>query len=135
MEVAMKKYFFILFVLFIGCKENPVAPVQEPDYKEYVAIVTQSGAGDPKVKVLSNTLDGDISWSRISYGHYLIDSPGLFRVGKTVAFLTDGVGINSKYGLSIDSYFPNQITLYTWVSGVLTDSQLYNTSLTIRVYK
>jgi hypothetical protein len=40
-------------------------------YKEYSALLTQSGTGDPVATILSNDTGNTIAWSRIAPGLYL----------------------------------------------------------------
>lgn len=53
-------------------------------YKEYVAILTQSGTSAPVATELINTLGSSIAFSRTATGSYKGTATGLFTVGKTV---------------------------------------------------
>lgn len=39
-------------------------------YKEYMALLTQSGTDDPTVTIIKNELSGDVSWTRNATGIY-----------------------------------------------------------------
>jgi hypothetical protein len=43
---------------------------QEPKYKVYTALLTQSGTDAPVATVLENTLGGDVVWSYEDVGNY-----------------------------------------------------------------
>ena len=55
----------------------------EPKYKVYTALLTQTGTSDPVATVLENTL-GDIVWSRVGVGHYSGVLLGAFTANKTI---------------------------------------------------
>ena len=40
-------------------------------YNRYIAVLTQSGQGDPVVQVIANHLGEDITWTRTSTGNYV----------------------------------------------------------------
>lgn len=54
-----------------------------PNYKEYIATLTQSGTSAPVAMVLSNTLGGTLVWSRVAQGEYAATLSGAFTVNKT----------------------------------------------------
>jgi hypothetical protein len=118
-------------------------------YKKYVALISQSGAADPTVIVLENTLGGDIVWTTESAGRYVGTLAGAFPLNKTVCFATTG----SNYGNSntiigfckYDDNIPDTVLLQTgWVYngggypqnlGTVDGSGThYEVSIEIRVY-
>ncbi len=62
------------------------APSGGSSYKEYVALITQTGTDAPVATVVTNTI-GTITWSRQSTGYYKATSSALFTAGKT--FIND----------------------------------------------
>lgn len=54
----------------------------------YLALVSQSGSGDPSVTVLKNTLGGTVTPSRFAQGFYRFTLTGAFLSGKTAARCT-----------------------------------------------
>lgn len=52
--------------------------------KEYIALLTQSGANAPIVNVKRNTLDGEVVWTRNSTGLYLGTLDGAFFANETI---------------------------------------------------
>jgi len=57
-----------------------------PAYKEYVALITQTGTDAPVATEVINTI-GSITWSRQDVGYYKATSSTLFTSGKT--FIND----------------------------------------------
>lgn len=109
----------------LGCEVAiPIHPDPEP-YLEYVAIMNQAGTDAPVATVLSNTLGGNIIWTRTAPGDYTGTLAGAFPAGKL--FLFAGV---ENITVPISRLSDNAIRLQTPDSdGILTD-----TSLQIRVY-
>jgi hypothetical protein len=134
----MKKSLFILVLslLLISCKEkdNIVSVPQEPDYKEYVALVYQNGIKAPVPTILSNTFSDTLIWSRQSIGTYLVTSKHEFTIDKTIILISGGMG----EGELIQSFWYDgtRIMIYTFSSnGTSEDNLLANASVMIRVYK
>lgn len=100
-----------------------------PSYKKYVALMTQSGSGNPVATVLENTLGGTVVWTRTSSGSYKGELSGAFTTDKTVIFFN-----------ASDSPFQSYIKLNTvsnyidWQNG--SDDRMGNngTMIEIRVY-
>lgn len=107
---------------------------QEPKYKVYTALLTQSGTDAPVAIVLENTLGGDVSWTRANPGDYIANTSGLLTLNKTGFFIQpidSGVEAN-MYNNLIDT---NKVELQiknTALEGV--DNALLNTLIEIRVY-
>jgi hypothetical protein len=57
-------------------------------YKVYTALFVQSGASNPIVNILENTLTGDITWTRDDVGVYLGILTGEFTLDKTFSLMT-----------------------------------------------
>jgi hypothetical protein len=114
-----------------------VASVAGKPYKEYVAVLTQSGLGNnPTMSTgtaLQNELSGPIAWTTSGVGIYTGTLNGAFTVGKTTVYIN---GFTSSTNSVIRAYSNsvNSITINTTVSGTLTDSILSNAGITIRVY-
>lgn len=125
-----------------------------PNYKEYVALLTQSGTDAPVATVLSNTI-GNIVWTRVNVGSYdgilngafpsdKLIIPGFFSFhgdGTTSIKITDGYGSPSTVIGSYSIYRGNDNIIsiviedasgeYAEWSSLLTNSKL---SLVVRVY-
>jgi hypothetical protein len=68
--------------LWVGREDGSAWPAV--GYKEYVALLTQTGTNAPVATVLSNTL-GSGTWSRADAGSYVLTfSSSVFTLGKTV---------------------------------------------------
>lgn len=108
-------------------------------YKEYVALLTQTGTDAPTAEVLSNTLGFTPVFARVSQGVYTMSQEDGFPIGKTFFIInssmteTDGtifflIGYEttpSPDRLKIESYQP---------VASFTDDRLLNTPIQIRVY-
>ena len=57
---------------------------QEPTYKVYTALLSQSGTNAPVATVLENTLGDIVTFTYKDVGTYNIISNGLFTEGKTI---------------------------------------------------
>ena len=105
-----------------------------PTYKKYVALITQSGTNAPTAIVLNNTFDGDILFTRFAVGTYTGKLDGIFPDENKV-----WMQIQNTYGTSPGVpyiYYSdvNNFSIETYVGGALSDDELYNTSIEIRVY-
>lgn len=65
-----------------------VKSLEDKIYKVYTAIITQTGNSEPTAVVLSNTLGGEVTFSRSQAGAYNINSSALF--GDTPPFIVLG---------------------------------------------
>jgi hypothetical protein len=105
---------------------------QEPKYKVYTALLTQSGTDAPVATVLENTL-GNITFSYNSDGNFNINSSSLFTINKTY------VSISSNDELAIVfRYFQEDENIINIASGN-SDTSIFsnyfnNTPIEIRVY-
>lgn len=103
-------------------------------YKVYSALLTQSGTNDPVATVLENTL-GDVVFSRIGIGNFLVSSSGLFVENKTFimhkSIPLDDSGYSLKsYSLTVNSF---SLTTAEITSGNIDDILLLE-PIEIRVY-
>lgn len=64
---------------------NPIInKLNNPSYKVYTALLTQTGTDAPVATILENTL-GNIVWTRINPGQYMGTLAGAFTTNKTVS--------------------------------------------------
>ena len=76
-------------------------------YKEYVALLTQTGTDAPVATVLYNDLGGTVVWTYSSVGEYIATLAGAFTINKT-----DPGGYPKPIGRDLLGYFDNNaITL------------------------
>ena len=130
------KHLFIVLVLsllLVGCeKENPMAPLQEPDYKEYVALVSQSDTSAPTATIISNTFGEPPLWVRSSNGTYSANLIGTFPQNKTLCIISSPIIYEQTIGYILQNI--NTITFVTFDHGNLSDNVFSHTSIEIRVY-
>lgn len=102
-------------------------------YKVYTALISQSGASAPTVKILENTI-GAIVWTKISSGEYSGTLTGAFTLNKSTVNLTsNNQSVSLSGGASASSNFVS-ISSQELVTGVLTDDLMTDSYLEIRVY-
>ena len=75
--------------------------IQQPKYKVYTALLTQTGTNAPVATVLENTLGGEVVWSYVSIGNYLATLSGAFTENKTL--------LPNVYSLSVDGVLEGTI--------------------------
>jgi hypothetical protein len=94
-------------------------------YKNYVALISQTGTSNPTVKILENTL-GNIVWSRNGIGEYSGTLIGAFTTDKTW-------GVSNQYANNnISLYYGNQdVIILDILEG---DNLISDLSIEIRVY-
>ena len=105
-------------------------------YKEYVAVLTQTGVNAPTMTggaPFVNELGGTIVWSYSGVGIYAGTLTGAFTVGKTVIFI-NGFMSSTNNLMRAFSNSVNSVNINTFSSGVGADSILNNAGITIRVY-
>ena len=108
----------------------PPPPVYIPPYKEYTALMNQSGTTAPIVSTLfENNLDFDPIFTYVSVGTYRIISSSGFPV-KTYCSFTNG---NFFYKAERINSSTIEITVRT-IAGNPQDNSMANTNLSIRVY-
>lgn len=104
-------------------------------FKEYVAVLSQSGSSDPTVDaVINNTFTGGITITRASTGVYSLTSASSeFVSGKTLATISNGINGNGQVGSQYNTI--SIVTVSTRNSaGAATDSILSGATLIVRVY-
>jgi hypothetical protein len=122
--------------LWVGHEDGTAWPAV--GYKEYVALLTQTGTNAPVATVLSNTL-GTVTFSRQDIGTYSINSSSLFTQNKNSAmgarmfwFNTQAIDVD-KYGFTI-WVSASAIELTTFEVDSQSDNQLTNQEFSIRIY-
>ena len=105
---------------------------QEPKYKVYTALLSQSDTDAPVATVLENTL-GDIVWSRINSGEYLATLNGVFLEDKTDVRITANTGQGNTTITNIQSVDSVYVALSDSTDD-LSDELLRLTPIEIRVY-
>ena len=101
-------------------------------YKEYVAIINQSGTSAPTATVINNELGGAVTFVYNSIGVYGATLTGAFTRYKTTVTPTNGdryEGTLSGKWISDD-----EINLYCMGSGGSADDIITDATLIIRVY-
>lgn len=114
-------------------------------YKEYVALLSQTGTSAPTATVLYNDLGGAIVWAYQNVGEYTGTLTGAFVLNKTALNIT-GVGTDAPYAstASLTRNSANEIGIVTtaiesidFVGGevvAIRNGILNATLVTIRVY-
>jgi len=97
-----------------------------PAYKVYTALLTQSGTAAPVVTVLSDTLDLNVNWSRVSVGKYYGgDITSKCPDGKTVYIVSDASNGINLYGVPL-----KQVHLWTYGNDIPQTGRFLNLSVT-----
>lgn len=106
-------------------------------YQSYVALLNQSGNGDPVPTVLENTMQITLAWSRVTTGIYkadwstvLPDTNTLFINPSQGNFKNQTVIVNA-FGSSIAGF---QLSTFNQSLAALSDDELNNTGIEIRIY-
>ena len=113
---------------------------QEPKYKVYTALLTQSGTDAPVATVLENTLGETISFSYVTPGYYSINTTGEFPQNKTTFSIKNvissaQVSSETYIGIFSDSLNINTIDFTTLDNNNISfNNILLNTPIEIRVY-
>lgn len=108
-----------------------------PQPLKYVALISQTGTGNPVATVLENTLGGTVVWTRQSVGSYVGTLNGAFKLNKTWCISGINVTTGSTYHKLpiINQVDVNRIIIEqrdTSASGTLSDSM--STHIEVRVY-
>ena len=103
-------------------------------FKEYVAIINQSGTSDPTATVISNELGGTVTLNYVDVGSYTATLTGAFTTNKTIVSITSG---NSSASASLFGYSSDSDTIkfgsYDSL-GNAKDGFITNSTFIIRVY-
>ena len=105
-----------------------------PSYQKYVALISQTGANDPTVYILENTI-GDIVWTRAAAGDYFGTLNGVFLEPKTYILFQNQFNIGGDYISSVFRWDNDNVAIQTRDGlGAGADDILYNTTIEIRIY-
>jgi hypothetical protein len=102
-------------------------------YKVYTAILNQTNTSNPVATVLNNTFEDIINWSRSGVGVYSGTLSSPFLSGKTVLWLQGGMNSDTTIYNAYRSA-NSVITITTTNNGVLSDNEITNSSIEIKVY-
>lgn len=97
-------------------------------YKIYVALLTQSGSGNPAATELENTLGGTVVWTRAGTGDYRGTLAGVFTLDKTFVLVSPS-GTATTDIAAVTRLSSDVMQLRT-----PADSHLNSNSIEIRVY-
>jgi hypothetical protein len=106
-------------------------------YKEYVAILSQTGTADPTVIVIHNTLPAAIVWTREETGLYAGHLAGAFTSGKTIITPMNSQSPENDrtFLMTLSGTDYVNITSRAISTGVITDAGIASfTEICIRVY-
>ena len=105
-----------------------------PKYKEYVAILTQTGTSAPTATIISNTL-GAVTFSRFIAGFYNINSSSLFTTNKTFVSVPNSTVNTGNISLNNVNITSNSvIALETYnTSGVRTEGTMLPNQIPIEI--
>jgi hypothetical protein len=108
-------------------------------YKEYVALFSQTGVNDPDVVPLKNTLGGEVVWTRDGEGVYVGTLAGAFPAGRTVSpqkfqMLSPPTSSDLAMSVSVATEDAVSVETTTYSTGGFIDGALDNTLVEIRVY-
>ncbi len=111
-----------------------------PNYKEYEALISQTGTSDPTVIIGSNTLSGTPVLTRLGIGgtgKYNVTLAGAFPFGKTYYYITATAGDPSPALIGIIHNDADSMRIDTYLDSagyVHSDDILAETPFRIRVY-
>jgi len=110
---------------------NGIKSNNNVSYKQYIALLSQTGITDPIVNVLENTLSGEIIWLRTNTGEYEGELIGEFTFNKTTINCS-----NTQPGeIRTNRQDSDKVNIYTYDStGTPADAQLLYSTIEIRVY-
>jgi len=110
---------------------NGIKSNNNVSYKQYIALLSQTGITDPIVNVLENTLSGEIIWLRTNTGEYEGELIGEFTFNKTTINCS-----NTQPGeIRTNRQDSDKVNVYTYdSSGTPADAQLLYSTIEIRVY-
>ena len=90
-------------------KLKELVSANQPKYKVYTALLTQSGTDAPVATVLENTLGEDVVWTRDSEGLYYGSLTGAFTNEKTLALSSGIISQGDSFSLGIGRLDTNNI--------------------------
>jgi hypothetical protein len=123
-------------------KATGAASASTDGVKRYVALLTQTGAGNPTATVLENSLGGAVAWQRTGVGIYVGTFDGAFTANKTALFVSnnDAPGADQLAQFSLRRFDEDTLTLATlaasWsgTEAPFADDLLSGTTVEVRVY-
>ncbi len=132
----MKNYKNIFFIILIfaslGCAEKDSPVSVQPEYKEYVAILFQTGTEPPIINLIKNTTGADIISRRDDVGMYsLVANSPIFTTYKTPVVISGSVlgsASAQQTSLSVISINTKNASLE------YSDGVLLSTTIMIRIY-
>jgi hypothetical protein len=117
-------------------KLQSLISANEPKYKVYTALLTQSGTDAPIATVLENTLGFTPTLIRENIGKYSLQSSNMWT-GNEAVFLGGGESVSNiakTFYNTEDSDIENILIQVLDVNGEYVDNILNKTSIEIRVY-
>jgi len=114
---------------------NKVYKIPRYEYKNYIALLTQSGTSAPSATVLGTNTIGSIVWTRSSAGVYVGTLSSAFTANKTwltVGWSDESAGTNIVFRLKRTGN--NTVELLASGDGVNGSDVFTNLSIEIRVY-
>lgn len=105
-------------------------------YKEYFAIISQTGTNAPTATVVYSSLPGTLAYSYVSTGLYELTLTGAFLSGTTQSFCNFSVGntANPSQYMTIYRYSNDALRIKTFDTGTATNGLLNLAYIYIRVY-
>lgn len=114
----------------VGDLANFVKP-----YKNYVALLSQTGSADPTANIFENTI-GNIVWTHDSNGTYIGTLTDAFTLDYSFVLITPNANVIDTPLFSANFLDVDRIVVYTYdiSTSTYTDGLLQNTPIEIRVY-
>lgn len=113
---------------------NKISKSDFRGYKQYTALLTQSGTGDPTSTVLGSNEIGTIVWTRNSTGNYTGTLSSAFTANKTWLICQKGDGSGSFVNGLLSRGGSNTVTLDVRDNTNTVTDNFTNLSIEIRVY-
>lgn len=101
--------------------------------KTYKAIISQASTSAPSTVLLIQNNIGTITLTRESVGFYKINGTGLFTEGKTFFYQPSPSALTHQIIIKKTDN-NDDVRLYTYISGSLSDDVLIKTNIHIEVY-
>ena len=113
-------------------KQTSVVAVEEKEYKEYVALISQISTGAPTATVIKNDLGVNVTWGYVGVGVYTASFSLGLPTDKTIVFLQLGIGPGIVAAYSVDT---ETISVFSYdSSGTPTNGIISDSSIIIRCY-
>lgn len=118
----------------------PLIPKQQPPYydqidktKFYVALLNQTSANNPTATELINTI-GNITYNRISGGHYTVTLPETINYNKTTYNTGNNNPVITVVRIMENNTTSLKIDTYNIAAGNYVDDLLTNNLIEITIY-